>query len=127
MSGEWKRGTVRLVRHRQTKGPVTDRTSLNNRATPRLYSNLGGTLSRSFRKQSHKRSDTVGEFIRAVREAGFPLPRAFILARLRPIARLREFANNIHCYWTPQRAERHGGPRPVRLRPLDPAPEIGLG
>ncbi len=38
MSGEWKRGTVRLVRHRQTKEPATDRPSLNHRATPRLYS-----------------------------------------------------------------------------------------
>ena len=38
MSGEWKRGTTRLVRHRQTKGPEPDRPSLNNRATPRLYS-----------------------------------------------------------------------------------------
>ena len=37
MSGEWKRGTARLVRHRQTKGPATDRPSLNHRATPRLY------------------------------------------------------------------------------------------
>jgi hypothetical protein len=38
MSGEWKRGTARLVRHRQTKGPATDRPTLINRATPRLYS-----------------------------------------------------------------------------------------
>src|SRR6516162_3526217 len=27
----------RLVRHRPTKGPVTDRPILNNRVTPRLY------------------------------------------------------------------------------------------
>ena len=27
----------RLVRHRQTKGPATDRLHLNHRATPRLY------------------------------------------------------------------------------------------
>jgi hypothetical protein len=40
MSGEWKRGTARLLRHRQTKGPATDRPSLNYRATPRLYSNI---------------------------------------------------------------------------------------
>ena len=38
MSGEWKRSMARLVRHRQTKGPATDRPSLNHRATPRLYS-----------------------------------------------------------------------------------------
>ena len=31
MSGEWKRGTARLLRHRQTKGPATDRPSLNHR------------------------------------------------------------------------------------------------
>ena len=37
MSGEWKRGTARLVRHRQTKEPETDRLYLNNRVTPRLY------------------------------------------------------------------------------------------
>src|SRR5215470_3943932 len=28
---------VRLVRHRQTKGPATDRLHLNHRATPRLH------------------------------------------------------------------------------------------
>ena len=37
MSGEWKRSTAGLVRHRQTKGPETDRPRLNHRATPRLY------------------------------------------------------------------------------------------
>ena len=35
---------ARLLRHRRTKGPATDRPSLNHRATPRLYRNLGGTL-----------------------------------------------------------------------------------
>ena len=39
MSGEWKRGRVELLRHRQTKGPGTDRLDLNHRATPRLYKN----------------------------------------------------------------------------------------
>jgi len=38
MSGMWKRGMVWIVRHRQTKEPVTDRPSLNHRATSRLYS-----------------------------------------------------------------------------------------
>ena len=38
MSGEWKRSTAGLLRHRQTKGPATDRPYLNHRATPRLYS-----------------------------------------------------------------------------------------
>ena len=37
MSGKWKRSMVRLVRHRQTKGPATDRPHLNHRATSRLY------------------------------------------------------------------------------------------
>ncbi len=37
MSGTWKRSTVGLVRHRRTKGPETDRRSLNHRATSRLY------------------------------------------------------------------------------------------
>ena len=37
MSGEWKRSKVRLLRHRQPKGPATDRPSLNHRVTPRLY------------------------------------------------------------------------------------------
>ena len=32
---------VQLVRHRQTKGPATDRFHLNHRATSRLYSSLG--------------------------------------------------------------------------------------
>jgi hypothetical protein len=37
MSGMWKRRTVQLVRHPQTKGRVTDRLHLNHRATSRLY------------------------------------------------------------------------------------------
>jgi hypothetical protein len=44
MSGEWKRGMARLVRHRQTKGPGTDRPSLNNRVTPRLYTEKKTTI-----------------------------------------------------------------------------------
>ena len=40
MSGVWKRGRVRLLRHRPTKGPETDRPSLNHRATSRLYPNI---------------------------------------------------------------------------------------
>ena len=36
MSGMWKRSTVRIMRHRQTKGPGTDR-DLTHRATSRLY------------------------------------------------------------------------------------------
>ncbi len=45
MSGRWKRGMATLVRHRQTKEPVTDRRRLNHRATSRLY-----------RSTSHRRS-----------------------------------------------------------------------
>jgi len=41
MSGKWKRSMVGLVRHRQTKGPATDRPHLNHRATSRLYKALG--------------------------------------------------------------------------------------
>jgi hypothetical protein len=37
MSGMWKRSTVRIMRHRQTKEPETDRPDLNYRATSRLY------------------------------------------------------------------------------------------
>jgi hypothetical protein len=37
MSGMWKRSRVGLVRHRQTKGPETDRPNLHYRATSRLY------------------------------------------------------------------------------------------
>src|ERR1019366_5230912 len=37
ISGVWKRGMVRLMRHRQTKGPETARLHLTNRARPRLY------------------------------------------------------------------------------------------
>jgi hypothetical protein len=38
MSGVWKRSTMWLVRHRQTKGSATDRPHLNRRVTPRLHS-----------------------------------------------------------------------------------------
>ena len=37
MSGTWKRSRAGLVRHRQTKGPETDRLNLNYCATSRLY------------------------------------------------------------------------------------------
>src|SRR3990172_11524673 len=44
MSGKWKRSMVGLVRHRQTKGPATDRPHLNHRATSRLYTKLLANL-----------------------------------------------------------------------------------
>ena len=46
MSGRWKRSMVALVRHRQTKGPATDRLDLRHRATSRLYSVRGPGTSR---------------------------------------------------------------------------------
>ena len=42
MSGMWKRSTDWLMRHRQTKGPETDRPVLNHRVTSRLYPYLMG-------------------------------------------------------------------------------------
>ena len=36
-SGMWKRSMVRIMRHRLTKGPETDRPDLTHRATSRLY------------------------------------------------------------------------------------------
>ena len=48
MSGMWKRGTVWIMRHRQTKGPDTDRPDLNNCATSRLYSLLAVTSRSTF-------------------------------------------------------------------------------
>ena len=36
-SGVWKRSTGQLLRHRQPKGPATDKLPLNHRATPRLH------------------------------------------------------------------------------------------
>ena len=35
--GVWRRGMVGIMRHRQTKGPDTDRPNLNHRVTSRLY------------------------------------------------------------------------------------------
>jgi hypothetical protein len=48
------------------------------------------------RMAASKGPDTVGEFVRAVEEAGFSSPRSPILSRLRLIGRSREFANSIH-------------------------------
>jgi len=39
-SGMWKRSTVWIMRHRQTKEPDTDRPNLNHRATSRLYKGM---------------------------------------------------------------------------------------
>jgi hypothetical protein len=40
-SGMWKRSMVRIMRHRQTKEPGTDRPDLIHRATSRLYPKIG--------------------------------------------------------------------------------------
>jgi hypothetical protein len=48
-SGAWKRGMESLLRHRQTKGPETDKTFLNYRATPRLYIPGGVGVALSYR------------------------------------------------------------------------------
>jgi len=47
-SGTWKRSRAELVRHRQTKGPATDRLHLNHRATSRLYTLTPGCLGPSW-------------------------------------------------------------------------------
>jgi hypothetical protein len=46
MSGKWKRSMVKLMRHRHTKEPATDRPNLNHRATSRLYHVVSGLLMR---------------------------------------------------------------------------------
>ena len=50
----WKRSTVALLRHRQTKGPETARCHLPNRATSRLYSRIcrGGSLDAEERRRT---------------------------------------------------------------------------
>jgi hypothetical protein len=44
-SGRWKRSKVGLVRHRQPKGPETDRPYLPHRATSRLHRYLQAHFS----------------------------------------------------------------------------------
>ena len=50
MSGRWKRSTVRILRHRQTKGPETDRPRLDHGATSRLYPNEFPQVESLFRR-----------------------------------------------------------------------------
>jgi len=59
MSGKWKRSTVKLVRHRQTKGPETDRLNLNHRATSRLYSPPIGIPARLSSRFSRNEPDAA--------------------------------------------------------------------
>jgi hypothetical protein len=55
MSGRWKRGMVRRVRHRQTKGPATAGLDLHHRATSRLYpANCNCHCGRDLRPLSHR-------------------------------------------------------------------------
>jgi hypothetical protein len=84
MSGEWKRGTVRLLRHRRTKGPGTG-PSLDHRATPRLYpfpTGCSGTAEPDSRRS--------GTFLNREREADSPdASDAFshVIVTLRPSRR----------------------------------------
>jgi len=48
-----------LVRHRQTKGPETDRLHLNHRATPRLYQLCGCFFRQSRARSAFQRSERV--------------------------------------------------------------------
>src|ERR1035438_9340282 len=58
-SGMWKRSMVRIMRHRQTKEPETDRPDLTHRATSRLYTcalpdrAVNGCLRLSGKSSSH--------------------------------------------------------------------------
>src|SRR5437588_11591409 len=58
MRGTWKRSMDRLVRHRQTKGSVTDRPLLNHRATSLLYIGARTKESRGCRPAAEKMSRT---------------------------------------------------------------------
>jgi hypothetical protein len=69
-------------------------------------------LSGNIRCRGSPNSDTGGEFVRAVGEAGFPSPRVPILARLRLICRFLEFATSVNSRVT----RGHLGPRGARYR-----------
>ena len=56
MSGMWKRSRERLMRHRQTKEPETDRLLLNHRATSRLYTNVSIHGLKALMRTSEKKS-----------------------------------------------------------------------
>jgi hypothetical protein len=60
MSGMWKRSMVRLVRHRQTKGPETDRPNLTHRATSRLHH-----LDSTHQVLAHKEDPLICQCIRS--------------------------------------------------------------
>ena len=79
MSGTWKRSRAGLVRHRQTKGPATDRLSLNHRATSRLYP-LSIHLHNGPTFNGRHRADRLSVYQNARRGAG-PLQRLVMCAR----------------------------------------------
>ena len=57
MSGVWKRSMARLLRHRQTKGPETDRPSLHYRATSRLYPFVRAKRNLAYRRRASRGVD----------------------------------------------------------------------
>jgi len=88
MSGEWRRGTARLLRHRRPKGPETARPSLHYRVTPRLYGGQETSLSPTWPKTNVLRlfgllcevlGETGGEALR--REVSYQQERDQALGR----------------------------------------------
>ena len=73
MSGEWERSKVRLLRHRQPKGPGTDRPTLNHRTTPRLHSDATRSPRRGLDALATLWHRTVARSGRAY--PSFPAPR----------------------------------------------------
>jgi hypothetical protein len=69
MSGMWKRGMVRIMRHRQTKEPETDRPYLNNRVTSRLYA-FGVATQYRIRSAAHAMAGRPANAI-AISSAGY--------------------------------------------------------
>src|SRR6267378_1406187 len=72
MSGMWKRSMVRIVRHRQTKGPATDRPNLTHRATSRLH-----------------HLDSTNQAISVIQVAPFDFHRSFSLPKPRRACDIR--------------------------------------
>jgi nitrate/TMAO reductase-like tetraheme cytochrome c subunit len=65
-SGMWKRSMAGIVRHRQTKGPDTDRPSLNHRATSRLYAPVSACINCHGVVKLQTRDLKDGELVRHV-------------------------------------------------------------
>ena len=85
MSGVWKRGRVRLLRHRQTKGPETDRPSLHYRATSRLYLRRPpgalafGNPLREFENRQKRQAKFGSAWVCVVRNSGCRMFRGRLL------------------------------------------------